>query len=156
MLVQQPDPRHPHLSSELIVDELDQDAPGWFRAKVPRYGIRIVFRLIIVQQGIMVELRRLEPIPDDADEYYVDIVQAGDRRVLPGAGPPRRAVDDSSHEDAGRIITEWPGRTVAGTASQQYEKGKQSPMPARHGASSIEVGTEDRAGRSRQGQASGV
>jgi hypothetical protein len=92
LLVQQPDPRRPPLSSELIVDELDQDAPGWFRVKVLRYGIRIVFRLVIVRQGRMVELGRLEPVPNDADEYYIDIVQAGYRKDVYGEELRKRYV----------------------------------------------------------------
>lgn len=90
LLIQQPDPRHPPTSSDLLVSELDHDAPGWFRVKVPRYGIRIVYRLIIVRESKMIEVKRLETIPDDADEYYIDIVQAGYRKDVYGNELRRR------------------------------------------------------------------
>ena len=35
LLASQDDPRRPMPSSGLIVDELEFDAPGWFRVKIP-------------------------------------------------------------------------------------------------------------------------
>lgn len=38
ILSEQDDPRQPSVSSGLIVDEVEFDAPSWFRVKIPRYG----------------------------------------------------------------------------------------------------------------------
>lgn len=90
ILTEQDDPRSPADESGLIVDELEYDAPGWFRVKIPRYGIRIVFRLIIVLSAEPIELGQLDSVPDEVTEKYLDITQAGYRKDVYGEELRRR------------------------------------------------------------------
>lgn len=76
ILASQSDPRKPSKSAGLIVNEIEHDAPGWFRVKVPRYAVRIVFRLLIVQEEKIIELA-LDELASENDERYIDITQAG-------------------------------------------------------------------------------
>ena len=76
LLAQQDDPRSPKAESGLIVDELIHDSPGWFRVKVPRYGIRVIFRLLIIQDEQIIEIKSDKPIPEaDNIENYIDVMQ---------------------------------------------------------------------------------
>jgi hypothetical protein len=90
ILIAQDDPRSPNPSSGLIVDEIEYDSPGWFRVKIPRYGIRIVFRLLIVRDEKIIEVGPLSPVDQDATERYLDIVQAAYRKDAYGAELRRR------------------------------------------------------------------
>ena len=85
VLASQSDPRSPDLSSGLLVDEVEFDAPGWFRVKVPRYGIRIVFRLLIVREEQLIEIGAREAIDATVVERYIDIMQAAYRKDAYGA-----------------------------------------------------------------------
>jgi hypothetical protein len=89
-LCEQADPRNPKKSLGLIVDEVEHDSPGWFRVKVPRYGIRIVFRLLIVRNNVIVEIKRNEPVPSDTDEKHIEIMQATYREEAYGDELKRR------------------------------------------------------------------
>jgi hypothetical protein len=80
LLAAQADPRKPPKSIGLIVDRMNYDAPGWFRVKVPRYAIRIVFRLMIAMDEAAVEIKAGEPIPEEAAERYIDITHAAYRK----------------------------------------------------------------------------
>jgi hypothetical protein len=89
LLAAQKDPRQPDALSGLIVDPLEYDAPGWFRVKVPRYAIRIVFRLLIARGN--------EPVIDigtgelqEYDQGSIDIVHADYRKAAYGATLRRR------------------------------------------------------------------
>jgi hypothetical protein len=90
LLAEQADPRQPSPSAGLIVDELAYDTPGWFRVKVPRYGIRLIFRLIVVKGEAWIEVKRMDPVPDDQEEYYLEIMQAGYRKDVYGEELRRR------------------------------------------------------------------
>lgn len=90
ILMTQDDPRQPDPISGLDVSELVDDAPGWFRVKVPRYGIRIVFRLMVVRGERGIELKRLQRVPENFENYYIDITQAGYRKNVYGEELRRR------------------------------------------------------------------
>jgi hypothetical protein len=96
LLCQQVDPRIPKTDSGLDVEEL-RTAPGWFRVKVGRYAIRIVFRLVIVRDELMIEIKSAEPVPKDTDEKYIEIMQAGYRKDT--YGPELRARYRKYHRD---------------------------------------------------------
>lgn len=76
MLASQRDPRQPAKSSSLIVNPIEYDAPGWFRVKVPRYALRIIFRLMVVRDDQAIELKPDE-IPDEQIERFIDITRVG-------------------------------------------------------------------------------
>lgn len=91
VLAQEEDPRTPEPASNLQVDEVMYDAPGCFRVKVPRYGMRIIFRLLLVKAPLseIFELATHQPIPKDI-EGYIDIVQIGFRNEVYGEELRRR------------------------------------------------------------------
>jgi len=74
LLASQDDPRKPSDSSGLIVDGIENDAPGWFRVKVPRYGIRIIFRVLVIRGRHTIDLGSGELEADDRGT--IDIIQA--------------------------------------------------------------------------------
>ncbi len=76
-LAAQDDPRSPQQSSDLKVGELVEDAPGWFSAAVPRYAIRLVFRLLILKDNKLTEIGRYETVSESAVEYWIEIMRAG-------------------------------------------------------------------------------
>lgn len=76
ILASQNDPRRPSKSAGLIVDAIEHDAPGWFRVKVPRYALRIIFRLLVVRQEQIIEIKPDEMV-DNTDERYIDITRVG-------------------------------------------------------------------------------
>lgn len=76
LLAWQDDPRNPAASASLIVDRIEYDAPTWFRAKVPRYAIRIIFRLLVIRDETVIELPPDEN-PIEGDECYIDITRIG-------------------------------------------------------------------------------
>jgi hypothetical protein len=84
-LSSQLDPRHPASSSGLIVDPIQYDAPTWFRVKVPRYALRIVFRLLVVRQEKISEISKDE-LPDAEEERYIDITRIGRHSTIYGKG----------------------------------------------------------------------
>ncbi len=76
ILASQSDPRRPSKSAGLIVDAIEHDAPGWFRVKVPRYALRIIFRLLVVRQEQIIEIKTDELV-DETEERYIDITRVG-------------------------------------------------------------------------------
>ncbi|MEO8607227.1 MAG: hypothetical protein ABI690_05065 [Chloroflexota bacterium] len=76
ILASQDDPRRPVKQSGLIVNRIEHDAPTWYRVKVPRYAIRIIFRLLIVRNGAVIELAVDETTANE-DECYIDITRMG-------------------------------------------------------------------------------
>ena len=76
-LVVQDDPRTPKPAADLKVGEMVEDALGWFSVAVPRYAIRIIFRLWIVQTGHTRKIERYAAVDEDADEYWIEIMRAG-------------------------------------------------------------------------------
>jgi hypothetical protein len=91
LLAQEEDPRTPKPDSNLQVDEVMYDAPRCFRVKVARYGMRIIFRLLLVKKETseIFELSTQHPIPKDI-EGYIDVVQIGFRDVVYGEELRRR------------------------------------------------------------------
>jgi hypothetical protein len=85
ILTDQDDPRKPSKSSGLIVDRIEFDAPNWFRVKVPRYALRIIFRLLVVRDDKVVELYPDELSSDD-EERYIDITRIGRHPTIYGKG----------------------------------------------------------------------
>jgi hypothetical protein len=75
-LSEQPDPRRVATASGLIVNRIEHDAPTWYRVKVGRYAIRVIFRILIVEDEIIRELGVFDPILDDL-ERYLDVVRIG-------------------------------------------------------------------------------
>ena len=76
LLANQPDPRLLDKTAGLIVDPIEHDAPGWYRVKVPRYALRIIFRLLVVRGERILELTTDE-MPAEDDEKYIDITRIG-------------------------------------------------------------------------------
>jgi len=76
ILASQHDPRRPSKTAGLIVDAIEHDAPGWFRVKVPRYALRIIFRLLVVRQEQIIEIKPDELV-DRTEECYIDITRIG-------------------------------------------------------------------------------
>ena len=68
------DPRKP--SSGLIVGPIEHDAPGWFRVKVPRYALHIIFRLLVVRGDMVTEVPT-DQLPSESEERYIDITRIG-------------------------------------------------------------------------------
>jgi hypothetical protein len=99
ILRMQDDPRIPKPSSGLIVNELERDTPKWFRVKVPRYAIRIVFRLLIIRDEHLIELKSKDPVPNDDKEKYIEIMQARFRKDAYGEELKRRYRKYSSDEE---------------------------------------------------------
>jgi hypothetical protein len=89
ILAAQDDPRKPSKSAGLIVDRIEYDAPGWFRVKVSRYAIRIIFRLLIIRDEKVIELPPDENVLDD-DECYIDITRIGRHPTVYGKGLRKR------------------------------------------------------------------
>jgi hypothetical protein len=58
--------------------------------KIPRYGIRIIFRLLYVQDEILIEIQRNQVIPNNNKELYIEIMQAGYRKDVYGEELRRR------------------------------------------------------------------
>lgn len=85
ILASQDDPHTPATSSGLIVNRIEFDAPTWFRVKVPRYAIRIIFRLLVVRDNKIVELLTDE-ISSDDEERYIDITRIGCHPTVYGKG----------------------------------------------------------------------
>lgn len=92
LLSEQADPRSPNEESGLIVDEVMYDAPNWYRVKVPRYGMRIIFRLLIVSDipPQPFELQASQTVPDNVTQYYIDLIQIGFRKDAYGEELRRR------------------------------------------------------------------
>jgi hypothetical protein len=90
-LAAQEDPRSPSLASGLDVAELDE-APGWFRVKVARYGIRVIFRLLIVRNNRFLPVHRDKPLPElqEDDRHYIEVMQMGYRKDVYGRELRRR------------------------------------------------------------------
>ncbi|MCU0511605.1 MAG: hypothetical protein MUE40_03450 [Anaerolineae bacterium] len=67
------------------------DAPGWFRVKIPRYGLRVVFRLLLVagEPAAIFEVAPAEAIPA-VTEKYLEIMQISFRKDACGAELRRR------------------------------------------------------------------
>jgi hypothetical protein len=78
LLAAQDDPRNPPESTGLIVDEMSRDAPGWFRVKVPRSAIRIVFRLLVVRGKQTIDLGG--GVLQSNDRGSIDIIHAAYRK----------------------------------------------------------------------------
>jgi hypothetical protein len=57
---------------------LVDDAPLWFRVKIPRYAIRLVFRLLVVRGKHTVDLGN-HPLKD-TDKGSIDITHATYRK----------------------------------------------------------------------------
>jgi hypothetical protein len=72
------------------VAEVEFDSPHWFRVKVPRYGIRIVFRLLVLIADELRELKSSEKIPDNIEEAFLEIMQANYRKDVYGEELRRR------------------------------------------------------------------
>ena len=85
LLASQNDPRHPSKSTGLIVDELEHDAPGWFRVKVGRYAIRVIFRLLVLRRGKLLKLP-IDELPGEDEKKYIDIVRLGRHPDVYGKG----------------------------------------------------------------------
>jgi hypothetical protein len=90
ILADQEDPRSPTTASGIRVGEVVDDAPGWFVLYVPRFGIRIIFRLVIVRGERMIEIMAYQAVPDEADQRVIDIMQAVFRRDAYGEELRRR------------------------------------------------------------------
>ncbi len=91
LLSSQDDPRSPLASSGLDVSELDE-TPAWFRVKVPRYGIRVVFRVLIVRDNRLLNILRDKPLPEpqETDKNYIEVMQMGYRKDVYGKELRRR------------------------------------------------------------------
>jgi hypothetical protein len=90
LLASEADPRKPIKSSGLIVNRLEYDAPEWFRVKVPRYALRIIFRLLVIRDGRISQVA-LDELPGEHEERYLDIyevrlMQNDLRQAVPGRG----------------------------------------------------------------------
>jgi hypothetical protein len=92
LLSEQPDPRSFNEEIGLIVDEIMYDSPNWYRVKVPRYGMRIIFRLLVVTGNPLqpFELESSQPVPTGMDEYFIDLIQIAFRKDSYGAELRRR------------------------------------------------------------------
>jgi hypothetical protein len=77
LLAEQDDPRYPK-TINLMVDRIQHDAPYWWRIKVPRYAIRIIFRLRVVYQDKPILIRGDEAINTD-ENRYIEIMYASYR-----------------------------------------------------------------------------
>jgi hypothetical protein len=75
------DPRDPQNKTELDVQEVEHDAPGWYRIAIHRYAIRIIFRLIVVRRGRRIDLGKEEQLEDDRGA--IDITRAKHRADNP-------------------------------------------------------------------------
>ena len=84
LLASQVDPRKPSKSAGLMVNRMEHDAPQWFRVKVPRYAIRIVFRLMVARNELAIEISATEPISEKDTERYIDITHAAYRKEAYG------------------------------------------------------------------------
>jgi hypothetical protein len=91
MLAAYDDPRTVPTSSGLDVTELEE-MPGWFRVKVARYGIRVIYRLVIIRENRLLTIERNKPLPEHqtGDECYVEVMQAGYRKDVYGKELRRR------------------------------------------------------------------
>jgi hypothetical protein len=90
LLSDESDPRNPRASTGLLVAGVEYDSPDWFRVKIPRYGIRIVFRLLVFIEDELRELKSAEKIPDDVQEAFLEIMQANYRKDVYGEELRRR------------------------------------------------------------------
>jgi hypothetical protein len=81
LLANEEDPRHPKNKTELDVQEVEYDAPGWYRIAIHRYAIRIIFRLIVVRRGRRIDLGK-EEIREN-DQGAIDITRAKHRTDHP-------------------------------------------------------------------------
>lgn len=99
-LAAEEDPRSPSLSTGLDVMELDR-AAGWFRIKVGRYGIRVIFRVLIVRGRQFLAVQRDKPLPAyrSGDQCYIEVMQAGYRKDVYGKELSRRYWKYRSDED---------------------------------------------------------
>jgi hypothetical protein len=84
MLADEDDPRRPR-KHPLIVGAMKHEAPGWFRVKVGRYAMRIVFRLAVFEGARLLEVRGFEPIEPHA-VGVIDITRAGRHPTVYGKG----------------------------------------------------------------------
>jgi hypothetical protein len=91
LLAAEDDPRSPTTSSNLDISELDE-TPSWFRVKVGRYGIRVIFRLLIVRDNRLLHLPRDKPLPEhqEDDKNYIEVMQMGYRKDVSGKELRRR------------------------------------------------------------------
>ncbi len=83
LLASQKDPRKPDQGAGLIVDRIEHDAPTWFRVKVPRYALRIIFRLYVVRDEQVIELP-FDELPNEGEERYIDITRIGRHPIIYG------------------------------------------------------------------------
>jgi hypothetical protein len=90
VLADEVDPRNPHADKGLLVAELEFDSPDWFHVKVPRYGIRIIFRLLIFIDEQLMELKSNQSLPTKVEEAFLEIMQAGYRKDVYGEELRRR------------------------------------------------------------------
>lgn len=88
LLASQDDPRLPSKQSGLMVEELVDDAPSWFRVKIPRYAIRIVFRLLVVRSKKTLDIGNY-PLKE-TDRGTIDITHAAYRKEAYGEKLRRR------------------------------------------------------------------
>lgn len=77
-LADQEDPRHPAKDADLDVKEVEHDAPNWYRLRIDAYGLRILFRLLIVRGGRTLWLGNRE-LPIGDDEPLLELTEASDR-----------------------------------------------------------------------------
>jgi hypothetical protein len=84
MLADEDDPRRPR-KHPLIVGVIKHEAPGWFRVKVPRYAIRIVFRLAVFEGARLLAVRGYDHIDPHATGA-IDITRAGRHPTVYGKG----------------------------------------------------------------------
>lgn len=68
LLAEEENPGKP-LSSKLDVKHLEHDAPNWYRLRVDRYKIRIIFSLIYAENEGIIEYIYSEAIFDNAENY---------------------------------------------------------------------------------------
>jgi hypothetical protein len=98
LLASQADPQNPDSAFGLIVARLERDAPKWYRIKVPRFAIRIVFRLVVIRNNQPIEISRAE-LARDQDEKYIDIIQDAYRSQAYGKALRERYRQMRSEED---------------------------------------------------------
>jgi hypothetical protein len=68
LLAEENNPAKPQ-NSELNVRHLEHDAPNWYRLRIDRYKIRIIFSLIFGENEQIIEYIYGEAIFDDAENY---------------------------------------------------------------------------------------
>jgi hypothetical protein len=84
ILASQDDPRKPLHTSGLIVGPI-HSAPGWYKVKIARYAARVVFRLLVIRNERIIQLREPE-LPYEDETGYIDLVRAGRHPDVYGKG----------------------------------------------------------------------